>query len=212
MRSAGNGWIRGPVHGNYNRAAILLHASCPGVQKEPDVFIFKRPLKFRRNFRILTRNDLLSRVNYGHATSESREHLSELEANVSPAQNNQMFGNHGQIHNILVRQIRHPSQSWNVGNAPAATGINEDFFGLQESLSHLNLVGGYKSGMAAVEMQIGTLLHLLFFSATKTVNNFILLVDNRLQVGAYVRCANAPTLRVSRVVGHLRAMDHGLCG
>src|SRR5258706_11995345 len=122
-----------------------------------------------------------------------------------------MLGNPRQIHDVLIGQIRHPSQSRNVGIARAAARINEDFFGFQQRLSDLNPVDTHKPRLPAVEMQIGTLLYLLFFSTAKGVYDFIFLVDNRLQVSAYVRCANSPTLGVSRVIRYLRAMDHGLC-
>src|SRR5258706_6809949 len=122
-----------------------------------------------------------------------------------------MVGNGSQIDDGFIGQIRHASQSRDVGIAGAATGIDEDFFRLQQSFSDLNLVDADKPALPAVEMQIGTLLYLLFLSAAKAVNDFSFLVDNRLHIGAYVRCANSPTLRVPSVVGHLRAMDHGLC-
>src|SRR5712675_1780280 len=100
-----------------------------------------------------------------------------------------MLGNGSQIDDGFIGQIRHASQSRDVGMARAAAGIDEDFFGLQQSFSHLNLVAAYKSGLPAVEMQIGTLLYLLFLSAAKAVNDFIFLVDNRLHIGAYFRCS-----------------------
>src|SRR6266566_1134118 len=42
------------------------------------------------------------------------------------------------------------------------------------------------------------------------MNDLIFLGDNSRQVGAHITCPHSPARRVSRIVGHLRAMDHGL--
>src|SRR6266702_6172141 len=65
-----------------------------------------------------------------------------------------------------------------------------------------------KSGVAAMEAEVGAPVDLLLLAAAKTENDFIFLSDNFGEIDADVRGVDTPARGVSSVVSNLRAVDH----
>src|SRR6266403_3974426 len=69
-----------------------------------------------------------------------------------------------------------------------------------------------KTGMAAVETEVGALVDLLLLTPAKAENHFVLLGNNFRKISADIRCVDTPAPGVSRIVSDLRAVDHRLSG
>src|SRR6266702_6405837 len=65
-----------------------------------------------------------------------------------------------------------------------------------------------KSGVAAMEAEVGAPVDLLLLAAAKTENDFIFLSDNFGEINVDVRSVDTPARSVSSVVSNLRAVDH----
>src|SRR6266852_9723274 len=69
-----------------------------------------------------------------------------------------------------------------------------------------------KTGVAAIETQVGALIDLLLLSGAKAKNDFVFLGNDLGEINAYVRCVDTPARSISRVMSNLRAMDHRFSG
>src|SRR5450432_943630 len=92
----------GPVTGDfqrhYDRIAGALHRTGARVEDKTHVLGFKGPLQFGGYFGIFARGDLRGRVDYRDLRSETREHLSKLETDISTAQDDEVLRHGGEFH------------------------------------------------------------------------------------------------------------------
>ena len=84
--------------GESNLTIVLMHGFRASVQNKFQAFRFQRSQQFRCDFWILARNNLRPLMNDGDAAAITAEHLPKFEANVTATQNQQIFGNHGELH------------------------------------------------------------------------------------------------------------------
>src|SRR5260370_29883581 len=67
-----------------------------------------------------------------------------------------------------------------------------------------------KTGVAAIQTQVGALIDLLLLSGAKAKNDFVFLGNDLGEINAHVHRVDTPARGISRVMSNLRAMDHRL--
>jgi hypothetical protein len=73
-------------------------------------------------------------------------------------------------------------------------------------------MGSDKPGVAAIEAEVGALIHLFLLATAEAEDDFIFLSDDLGEIDGDVGSTDAPACGVARVVSDLSAMDHGLGG
>jgi hypothetical protein len=92
-----------------------------------NAFGFKRLLQLRGNFGIFAGDKLFASVKDGDAAAEAAKHLPKFEANVTTSENEEVFGESGELHNGLVGEIGGGIEAGDGRYAWAAAGVDEDF-------------------------------------------------------------------------------------
>jgi hypothetical protein len=105
-----------------------------GTQKNRDAVLFQDRRNLLCNIGVLVPQQLVGALDDRDAAAETLKKLSELQANISATQNNQLLGHGGQFHNRCAVEKRNVSQSINRGHSGTAAGINEDAFGREAPL------------------------------------------------------------------------------
>lgn len=171
---SGNGrWAARHRHGYLDRPSGVFHSSGLSVPMELNSLPFENFLKFRSDFRTLTRKYLRFVVKDGDPAAKTPERLPELEPDRSSTENDQMPGELFQFHQAFVGENVGWIDTRNVGADRASTGVDEYFIGFEQGFAHLYLVRIRKSGLPLLEMYIGIKADLLLHSAAEASNDVV---------------------------------------
>src|SRR5262245_54802215 len=100
----------------------------------------------------------------GHATSESPEHLPELQADVSAAEDEQVFVQFGQPHDAGIIEVVDRTESFHLRDVRPSAGINEDALALQNFFTNAHLMRPDEPSVPAVKAQRFSVIDLAFES------------------------------------------------
>src|SRR5277367_6573925 len=113
-------------------------------------------------------------MDHRDAAAESPEHLPELEADISAAENQQMLWNFRDFHERFVSEVADVFDPLQLRNFGARAGIDEDSLAFEHVAAHLNFVRREKLGLAAEHMEIAPGVHLLLVATAKLMDHCIL--------------------------------------
>src|SRR5438874_12998307 len=116
-------WVAVTLASNLGKCSAAMAAASPSF------------IRGRRLF--LARNNLRPLMNDGDAAAIAAEHLPKFEANVTATQNQQMFGNRGELHDRLIGEKRRVAQPGNRRNARASARVNENLLALDDFFAGL---------------------------------------------------------------------------
>src|SRR5882762_1432658 len=106
------------------------------------------------------------------------KHLSEFEADVATAEDQEMFGNSSEPHDGFVGDIGNGFEAENQWDTRAATGVDENLFTFERIFADLELVRGDKTRVAAMKAKFGALVYLFLLSGAEAPDDFVFLGDN----------------------------------
>src|ERR1051325_104592 len=172
----------------------IFPAHCFGarLQKELQAFRLQRLLQFRGCFRVLAGHNLRSLMNNGSATAVAAKHLSKLQAEVPTAENEQVLGNLGELHDRFVVEEGHFPQARNRWNTRAPARVNENLLTLDDLVANLKLIRCRKSRPASIKAKILALVHPPLLAATKAQHNFVFLSNDFCEIHADGSDIDAP--------------------
>ncbi len=146
-----------PLHRRAPVGALGVRDNPPGVSAEPDASSVDPDVDaFLREDAVDRGGDLLvfatdqprPHLDDGHLGAEPAKHLSELEADVAAADDQEMPWHRVQIHHRAVRKERDSIQSLQGRDGGAPADVDEDPIGAQHLVRHRDLRGAAEPGVS----------------------------------------------------------------
>ena len=144
--------------------------------------------------------------------AKATEHLSELEADVAAAEDDQMFGNCLKLHDGFVREVADAIDPREARRIGTSAGVNKNLIAFDRFGADLYLVRRQEPSDAAVQADFRMIVDSVLLAVAKMLNHGILARDNRGKIDCHAGGVDAPLLRVARVMRHLCRSDHRLRG
>ena len=141
------------LHAQGHYTILLLGTRRRGAQYKANPFALQGFLQSLCDICVLTREELLFAVDDRHPAAEPAEHLSELQANIPTAENEQVLGHFGQPHNAGVVQVVNLPEPFQVRHSRPGPGVNEDAFAFEQFLPGADLVRADEPGLSPVKVQ-----------------------------------------------------------
>src|SRR5713101_8261127 len=143
--------------------------------------------------------------------TEAAEHLSELEADITGAENKEMLRVFRQIHDGGVSKVWRLRQPLNIRSDRTRTGIYENSVAFELLAVDAQFVRCDEAGMAAIQTKVfGALANFVFLPRAPIVHVAILALYDFLHVDPHLACVYPPFPAVADIVCHLRRRDHCL--
>src|SRR5262249_14492883 len=138
------------------------------------------------------------------------EHLPEFQADVPPAEDEQVLGQLADLHQAGVVQIGNGVEAFQPRYDRPRAGVDEDPLALQDAIADADAPGPQEAGLAAVKVQVRSAVLLALLAGAELGDDPIFAVDDLAQVHADFAGPHTPAAGVAGVVGHLGAGDHRL--
>ena len=133
-----------------------------GVQANADAFLLEQIPDGPGNVRILPSDERRSHLDDRDLTSEAPEHLAELEADVAPADDDEVLGQDAQVHHRAVREKRGAIDAGQFRDRGTTADVDEDAVGAEEGLTNRDLPCRAEAGVAPEHVALlEALQHLL---------------------------------------------------
>ena len=155
MRAGDLGWTIAPVDRETYSAVFtlrhrLLDTGCLRVQQETNAFGFQGLLQLGGHVCVLAGKNLTAALDDGDLAAKAPEHLAKLQADVTPAQHEQVFRQFAQLHDAGVGQVIDRLEARQTGDVRVRSGVDEDSLALKLFIPDSKLVRTNKPRLAPI--------------------------------------------------------------
>ena len=193
-------------------AATILDLLGLRGQLKFNAFGFEDFLQLSHDVFVFAGQNTFAAVDDGYLAAEAAKHLSEFEADVAAAQDQQMLGNFLQIHDRDVGEERHGIEAGDGRNLWVGAGVDEDFFAFESFVPDLHLMRADESSAAVNQANVRAAVDSFLNGIAKTLHDTIFSGDDLREVDGYFTYMNAPARGLAGVVSDLSGGDQGFRG
>src|SRR5690349_23787318 len=191
--------------------AVASSSQALRVELEFDTFALEDRLHFRRYVFVLAPDETRPHFDHGDATAEAAIHLSELEPDVAPSDDDEVLGQEVDVHHARVVEVTDCVESFDPARGRAPPDIEENLRRFQRLVVYANTVRTFESRVSVDDRQVGRLLEPAPDPLLRFRDDCILARLHLRHVDANVTTdLYAVLARIPRNVRGARAGDEGL--
>ena len=170
-------------------------------------------LHLARDVAVFAADQAVAVLDDAHPRAEAAEHLRELEPDVAAADDDQVLGQHVELHHRRVGEHRHVGQAGPVGQRGTAAHVDEDAWRREHPIPHGDRARPGEAGVAPDQLEPGGAAQPARQAVDRLGDDAILARLHRLQVDTHRAVdEHAVVGGPARHVGGAGAGDHRLGG
>ena len=139
------------VHPHRHASVPRRNADAARIHPDSDAFAHQDVVNRRGHVVVFALDESRRHLDHGHVGAKPAEHLAELEADVTAADNRQVGGHDIQMHHRAVREVGNVVEAWQRGYGRTPANIDEDSIRVQRRVTDSNFVRRQEAGVSRVD-------------------------------------------------------------